>query len=166
MKSKKHIGTFAAVAALAVAGVTATAVARDDDGRIRSDMMIGLPAGLTSNAGTAGTIRDVLAAGAPWSIGESEISVKSSGKIEAEFQNLVLTNTGLNPVGSMQIVVSCLNAPKVTSASFAVTVNNPGIDPGGDADVETKVDLPSPCLAPIVFIVNANTGGWFAVDGL
>jgi len=163
MKSRKHIGTFAAVAALAVAGATATAVAKDDGGRIRSDKMIGTPVGMT---GAAGTIRDVVGAGAPWSIGEAEISVKSSGKIEAEFQNLVLTNTGVNPVGSMAVVVSCLNAAKVTSAPFAVTVNNPGIDPGGDADVETKVDLPSPCLAPIVFIVNANTGGWFAVDAL
>ena len=27
----------------------------------------------------------------PWSIGEAEISVKSSGKVEAEFQNLILT---------------------------------------------------------------------------
>lgn len=162
MKSIKHIGTFAAVAALAVAGVTATAVARDDGGRIRSDMMTGTPVGMT---GAAGTIRDVVGAGAPWSIGEAEISVKSSGKIEAEFQNLVLTNTGVNPVGSMAVVVSCLNAAKVTSAAFAVTTVTP-TDPGGDADVETKVDLPSPCLAPIVFIVNANTGGWFAVDSL
>ncbi len=39
-------------------------------------------------------------------------------------------------------------------------------DPGGDADVETKVALPSPCFAPIVFVTNPAGVGWFAVQGL
>ena len=46
MKSMKHIASVAAVAALAVAGVTATAFARDG-GRIKSDMLIGVPLALT-----------------------------------------------------------------------------------------------------------------------
>ena len=70
----------------------------------------------------------------------------------------------------MAVVVSCLDAVNqpvnVTSAPFAVTTGTTPADPGGDADVETSVDLPSPCFAPIVFIVNAASGAWFAVDGL
>ena len=106
MKSPKHIATIAALAALAVGGVTATAAAKDDGGRIKSDMMIGVPAPLT---GDKSPIRGINGGGLPWSIGEAEVSVKSSGKIEAEFQNLILPDRGFNPVGSMQIVVSCLD---------------------------------------------------------
>ena len=165
MKSMKHIASVAAVAAIAVAGVTATAFARDG-GRIKSDMLIGVPATML---GTNGTIRGVNGPGAPWSVGESEVSVKSSGKVEVEFDNLVITTTGVNPVGSMAVVVSCLDAANKTvnfrSAPFAVTTNTP-TDPGGDAEVETSVDLQSPCFAPIVFITTAAGDRWFAVDGL
>ena len=167
MKSKKHIATVAAAAALAVAGVTATAFARDE-GRIKSDKMIGVPAGMIASTGQ--TIRGMSGGGLPWSIGEAEVSVKSSGKVEAEFQNLILPDRGFNPVGSMAVAVSCLDAfnqpVNVTSAPFAVTTGTTPADPGGDADVKTSVDLPSPCFAPIVFIVNAASGAWFAVDGL
>jgi len=168
MKSRKHIAAFAAVAALAAAGVTATALARDD-GRIRSDKMIGVPLNLT---GAAGNIRGLNGAGAAWAIGESEISVKSSGKVDVEFEDLVFAsgqNTGRNTVGTMRVMVSCLDASLQTvnaiSEPFAVTVAN-GADPGGDADVETKVDLPSPCFAPIVFVTNPAGVGWFAVVAL
>jgi hypothetical protein len=168
MKFTKHIATFAALAAVAGAGVTATAFARDD-GRIKSDKMIGVPLNLT---GPAGNIRGLNGAGAAWAIGESEISVKSSGKVEVEFEDLVFAsgpNTGKNTVGTMRVVVSCLDGAlqpvNVASEPFPVTVAN-GADPGGDAEVETKVDLPSPCFAPIVFVTNPGGIGWFAVDGL
>lgn len=172
MKSRKHIATFAAVAALAAAGVTATAFARDE-GRIKSDMMIGVPLNLT---GAAGNIRGLNGAGAAWAIGESEISVKSSGKVDVEFEDLVFAsgqNTGRNTVATMRVMVSCLDATLQTvnafSEPFPVTVfsaTDPSGDPGGDADVETKVALTSPCFAPIVFITNPAGVGWFAVHAL
>ena len=157
MKSKKHIATVAAAAALAVAGVTATAFARDD-GRIKSDKMIGVPAGMIASTGQEPSAASVAAA-LPWSIGEAEVSVKSSGKVEVEFQDLVLPGTrGLNPVGSMAVVVSCLDAfnqpVNVDVGAVRRHDRDTAADPGGDADVKTSVDLPSPCFAPIVFIVN------------
>ena len=168
MKSMKHIASVAAVAAIAVAGVTATAFARDG-GRIKSDMLIGVPLALT---GPTGNIRGINGAGAAWAVGESEVSVKSSGKVEVEFNDLVFAsggNTGRNTVATMRVVVSCLDAANqpvnVTSAAFPVTVAV-GTDPGGDAEFETSLDLPSPCFAPIVFVTNPAGTGWFAVDGL
>ena len=168
MKSMKHIASVAAVAAIAVAGVTATAFARDD-GRIKSDMMIGVPLALT---GPTGAIRGINGAGAAWAVGESEVSVKSSGKVEVEFNDLVFAsgvNTGKNTIATMRVVVSCLDAANqpanVTSAAFPVTVAA-GTDPGGDAEFETTLALPSPCFAPIVFVTNPGGTGWFAVDGL
>jgi hypothetical protein len=35
----------------------------------------------------------------------------------------------------------------------------------GNAKIEEELDLPDPCLAPIVF-VTSPTGSWFAVTGV
>lgn len=168
MKTKQTIASSVALAAVALAGVTTTALAKDN-GKIKSDKMIGVPATMT---GPAGNIRGINGGGLSWGIGEAVVSVKASGKIDVEFENLVFTagpNTGKNTVGSMAIVVSCLDASNqpvnVASVPFPVTVAT-ATDPGGDADIKTRVDLPSPCFAPIVFITNAAGTAWFAVDGL
>lgn len=168
MKTKQTIASSVALAAVALAGITTTALAKDN-GKIKSDKMIGVPAAMT---GPAGNIRGINGGGLPWGIGEAEVSVKASGKIDVEFENLVFTagpNTGKNTVGSMAVVVSCLDASNqpvnVMSSPFPVTVATAN-DQGGDADIKTRVELPSPCLAPIVFVTNATGAAWFAVDGL
>ena len=35
----------------------------------------------------------------------------------------------------------------------------------GDAEIEAKLDLPNPCIAPIIF-VTSPTGSWFSVTGV
>jgi hypothetical protein len=35
----------------------------------------------------------------------------------------------------------------------------------GDAELDTTVDLPSPCFAPIVFVTTPG-GAWLAVSGV
>lgn len=168
MKAKQTIATSLAVAGLALAGLATTASA-NDSGKITTDKMIGIPATMSLDAGN---IRGINGGGLPWGIGEAKVSVKTSGKIDADFENLVFTagpNSGKNTVGSMSVVVSCLDASNqpvnVKSAPFPVTVAT-ATDPGGDADVKTSIELPSPCFAPIVFITNAAGTAWFAVDGL
>jgi hypothetical protein len=168
MHTNRRLLAAATLAGVAVAGVTTTAVAQDG-GKVKADTMIGVPATMTS---ADGNVRGVNGGGLPWSIGAAEVSVKASGKVELEFEDLVFAagpNSGKNTIGSMAAVVSCLGADNqpvnVTTAPFPVTVAS-GTDPGGDADVRTRVDLPSPCFAPIVFVTNATGAVWFAVDGL
>jgi len=36
--------------------------------------------------------------------------------------------------------------------------------PTGDSEIDANVKLPSPCIAPIVF-VTSPTGAWFAATG-
>ena len=112
------------------------------------------------------------ARGAAWSIGESKAELSASGEVEVRFQNLVFAsgpNTGKNTLPSMRVVVSCLDttgaAVNVATDPFPVTTNTPA-DPGGDGRVKAQVALPTPCLAPIVFVTNSAGTGWFAVDGL
>jgi hypothetical protein len=168
MKTKRTIVSAIALAAVALTGVTTTAIAKDN-GKVKADKMIGVPATMT---GAAGNIRGVNGGGLPWSIGEAEVALKASGKLEVEFEDLVFTagpNTGKNTIPSMAVVVSCLDATNqpvnVTTAPFPVTVAT-DTDPGGDGHVETRIDLPSPCFAPIVLVTNGTGAAWFAVDGL
>lgn len=157
-----------AVAAIAAAGIATTAAARDN-GKIESGKLIGVPATM---ARELGNIRGINGGGLPWTIGDSDVVVRESGKIEVEFDNLVFAagdNIGKNTVPSMAIVVSCLDAANlpvnVVSEPFPVTVTN-GKSKGGDASVSTRVDLPTPCFAPIVFVTNSTGVAWLAVDGL
>jgi hypothetical protein len=98
--------------------------------------------------------------------------VSASGKVEVSFNNLIFASgpkTGTNTVASMKVVVSCLDATGVVvntaTDPFAVTTNTP-LDPGGDGMIEARLTLPTPCLAPIVFVTNVAGTAWFAADGL
>jgi hypothetical protein len=167
MNTKKILATSVAFGALTVAGLTTAAFARG--GRsVETDSMIGVPATLV---GTAGQIRGINGAGLAWSIGRSSAEVSASGKVEVSFTDLVFAggpNVGKNTVASMKVIVSCLDtagaAVNLSTPAFPVTTATP-TDPGGDGRIESIVALPSPCLAPIVFIASLG-GAWFAVDGL
>jgi hypothetical protein len=86
-----------------------------------------------------------------------------------EVNGLVITATGTNPVPTFRAVVSCLSI----ADGAAVTVNRvtapfPATTTG-DAQFEGNVNLPSPCIAPIVFVTNGigdPPGGWFSVTGV
>lgn len=160
--------TAIALSAVVVTGL-ATTVAAKDNGKVASSRFVGVPASMT---GAAGNIRGVNGGGLPWGIGETEMSLKASGKLELEFENLVFTagpNAGKNTLPEMRAVVSCLDAANavvnVMTDPFPVTVAT-ATDPGGDGEIETRLALPQPCFAPVVLITNATGVAWFAVDGL
>ena len=68
-----------------------------------------------------------------------------------------------NPIPSFQAIVSCL-----TGDESVATVNvSSGLFPAntaGDSRMEATVSLPSPCVAPIVFVASP-TGAWFSATG-
>jgi len=168
MTFKKILTTSVALAEIAATGLTTAAIA--GGGRsVETNSMVGVPTTLT---GTKAPIRGINGGGLAWSIGRSSAEVSASGKVEVSFQNLVFAagpNIGINPLASMRVVVSCLDATgaavNVATDPFAVTTNTP-LDPGGDGMIEARLALPTPCLAPIVFVTNAGGNLWFAVDGL
>jgi hypothetical protein len=96
--------------------------------------------------GPGNAIRGVSGAGAPW----------------------IITGTGANPVPTFRAVVSCQSI--VGGAAVIVNRVTPPFPATttGDAAFKGNVDLPKPCLAPIVF-VTAGTGDppgvWFSVTG-
>jgi hypothetical protein len=133
------------------------------DGRkvLEARVLAGLPQAYT---GPAGVIRGVNGAGAAWSIGDAEADLRSDGRLEIDVQGLIVTVRGNNPLTQFGAIVSCQTivngAPAVTNVSTAPF----DASPAGDAQTEQDVDLPTPCLAPIVFVTTPG-GAWIATTG-
>ena len=123
--------------------------------------------------GTANPIRTVPGGGLPWIITAGNGALKSGGHLLVHVRGLVLADQapvppalrGTNPVPDFEAIVSC----QTISAAGAATVTNVSTAPfpasnAGNSDIIATVNLPHPCIAPIVF-VGSSTFGWFAATG-
>jgi hypothetical protein len=123
--------------------------------------------------GATNPIRGINGGGLPWQIDEASGKLSSSGKLEVTVQGLVLLDAapvpdalrGTNPIANFRAIVSC-----TTTIGGAPATANVATDPfpataTGDSEIEAQVNLPTPCLAPIIFVGPSPTT-WFAVTGL
>lgn len=131
------------------------------------DTMVGLPQAFT---GTQNPIRGINGGGLPWDIGPSSGELKADGKLEINVQGLVFSagpNTGKNTIPSFRAIVSCLKSDgsfeNIMTDPFPATLGFAS-DGGGNAYIETNLDLPQPCIAPIIFVTSPG-GAWFATTG-
>ena len=131
------------------------------------DTLVGLPSALT---GTQNPIRGINGGGLPWTLTSASGELKASGKLEIKVKGLVFAagpNEGSNTIPDFRAIVSCLQSDgsveNVTSELFPATIGA-AMDGGGDAKIETKLSLPQPCIAPIIFVTSPS-GAWFAVTG-
>jgi hypothetical protein len=172
VKSRVRVVAGFALAAASVLAVSAgiSYAGGNDHTIFKADVLAGVTPPYT---GAANPIRGINGGGAPWVIGDAEIRVRDSGRVDVEFEGLVIApsvgppNGGINPVANMKVTVSCLSTD---AAGAPTTVNSSSetfpVDAAGDAKARVTVDLPSPCYAPIVFVANGNAAGaWFAVSG-
>ena len=145
------------------------AAARGGPKILEFDTMVGVPAafGGTTNAAL---IRNVPGGGLPWMLTSAKGELSTSGKLEIGVTGLVLAaggNAGSNPVGNFRGLVSCLTTDativNVSTGDFPATTG-PATAGGGNAKIEATLDLPNPCIAPIVFVTNTG-GSWFSATG-
>jgi hypothetical protein len=115
--------------------------------------------------GAANAIRGIPGAGAPWRLDDVDGELKKNGKLEIEVEGLVLVRTGLNPSPTFRGAVSCLTSDGTTVSTANLITEQFPATPTGDSKIEANVSLPSPCVAPIVFVLNAGGTSWFAVTG-
>lgn len=157
-----HVRIAARLITASAAAVLLAPAALAADKVLEFDGMEGVIAPYT---GAANPIRGLNGGGRPWIIRSGKGEVKSDGRVEVKVRGLVLTSTLLNPAANFRVVVSCLS---VNAAGEATTVNVSSGDfpatPAGDAEIEAALDLPTPCIAPVVF-VTSSTGAWFAATG-
>ena len=156
-----------AVLALAVGLIAqaSSAGSGPDSTVLKFKTMVGTVAPYTE---AANAIRGVPGAGSPWSIDKADGTLKANGDLAVKVTGLIVTATGTNPSPMFRAVVSCQSV----DAGAAVIVNRVTAPfpatPTGDASFKGNVDLPSPCIAPIVFVTNGTgdpPGGWFSVTG-
>ncbi len=178
---KRLISLLAAVAVVAaVAFLVAPAQPAQSDSfnLLVFNTMHGVPRPYT---GAANPVRNVPGGGLPWVLTSAQGVLNSNGHLVLRVKGLVLDpndqgvinsgNAGKNPFTSFRAIVSCLSVDagaavtaNVTTPAFPATAGL-ATDGGGNAFFEGTVSLPSPCLAPIVFVTNPAGTAWFAVTG-
>ena len=165
--------TLSITLALAVATLfllqSSFAAARGGPKILEFDTMVGVPTAFTGQTNKA-LIRDVPGGGIPWTLTSATGELSTGGELEITVTGLVLAagaNAGSNPVGNFRGLVSCLTTSatvvNVSTGDFQATTG-PATAGGGNARIEATLDLPNPCIAPIVFVTNSG-GSWFSATG-
>jgi hypothetical protein len=137
---------------------------------LKFNSMVGIPAGLTG-AQSQVPLRGINGGGLPWAIGEASGELRANGHLEISVQGLVLAagaNNGSNPSPVFRGLVSCItetgSVQNILTDPFPATTG-PASAGGGNAEIVADLVIPQPCIAPIIFVTNAN-GSWFAATGL
>jgi len=121
--------------------------------------------------GNTNPIRNIGGAGAPWKIAEGRAELDSNGKLEVRVRGLVLVATGGNQIPNFAAILSCQSIDPVSKAPTIVNLvaATAPATTTGDAEIEGRVTLPSPCFAPIVFVAIPATATaparWLAISG-
>jgi hypothetical protein len=104
--------------------------------------------------GNAHPIQGVPGAGAPWIISEGSGTLNADGDLKVRTRGLVVASTGINPIPTFQVIVSC-NSIDGLGNPDVVVVSPPELfpaDSNGDSEIDIDVQLPTPCIGPIVFV--------------
>ncbi|HEX5468885.1 MAG TPA: hypothetical protein VFW80_07540 [Gaiellaceae bacterium] len=160
---KRLLAVLAAGAALAVIGVSAAISSGDGRSVLKFDTMTPVVSPYT---GSTNPIRGVNGGGIPWVIDSAHGKLNADGRLRVEVDGLVLATTGVNPSPTFEAIVSCMSVDTAGQPSTVNVSTNPlPATPTGDAKIDATVSLPSPCIAPIVFVASGG-GSWFAATGL
>jgi hypothetical protein len=146
-------------------GLTLQATAGSTNSRVLEfDTMTPVVAPFT---GSTNPVRGVNGGGVPWRLASAKGELKTDGRLEIKVEGLVIAPKGINPVSVFRGVVNCLTPPSPTTGVNLVTDPAPATT-AGDATIEANLALPTPCIAPIVFVTNGTgspPGAWFATTG-
>ena len=122
--------------------------------------------------GPANPIRGVAGGGLPWAITHADGTLRSDGALEVNVFGLVLAtdpsvppgqqNTNPNP--AFVAIVSCQSVVNGVPMEVNVMTPQAPATPAGNARIQATVQLPTPCLTPVIFVAGTN-GAWFAVTG-
>jgi hypothetical protein len=144
----------------------------DESKILEFNTMVGIPRPYT---GAANAIRGLPGGGLPWVVAFGKGKLSPDGNVDVMVRGLVIDpndpaaiaagRAGTNPSPNFKVMVSCLSKD---ANGAAVTANvSTGLftaDAEGNAQIKDWVALPSPCIAPILFVTSPS-GAWFASTG-
>ena len=122
----------------------------------------------------ANAIRGVPGGGRPWVVDFGRGKLEPDGEIDILVKGLVFDPNdqsnidaglaGRNTVPNFKAIVSCLSKDGDTATTVNVETGLFPADEAGNAHIKDMVDLPQPCIAPIIFVASPG-GAWFASTG-
>lgn len=128
---------------------------------------------VTAEGQSEPNIRGIVGDSLPWKINKHiKGALRSDGLLTLEVKGLVFPDAP-NDESNFRALVSCLTTTYYGNYSYVVTQNvitEPfPTGPKGDAKIKTHLELPTPCVAPIIMILNGDAvegDKWFAVTGM
>lgn len=125
---------------------------------------------------SANAVRGIAGSGLPWRLAGGSGSLSRDGHLRVVIRGLVLAShppvpvslRGTNPFPAFRAVVSCLSTgPDGIAAIVNVSTGDFEASPSGDCEIDARVSIPRPFLAPIVLVTGpSGTEIWFATtDG-
>ena len=169
--------TVIALTVIALLGVTSPA-ARSDEGHsderegheiLGFSTMYGVDGPFVNNNQIRGVLGDEL----PWVVGRVSGSLSRDGRLKIHVKGLVFADDpsvpvnlrGINDEDTFRALVSCLTESGSQIATVNVTTGGFPATKSGDSKIDTKIQLPKSCVAPIVFILSGSEDKWFSVTG-
>lgn len=142
-----------------------------DDTILKFRTMVGVDGAFL---GSANPIRGVNGGGLPWVLDKANGKLEDDGELKVRVKGLIIPDTepgfGFNPAPFFRAIVSCISVDETgmpvienvsTDNGDEVMIGNPR---KGNAKIDADVDLPEPCVAPIIFVTSPD-GSWFSVTG-
>jgi hypothetical protein len=125
--------------------------------------------------GSTDDVRGIASGGLPWELEAGTGSLSCDGHLIVRIRGLVLAADplvpaslrGVNPFPSFRVVVSCLGTGVNGNSAYAnVSTGDFEASAEGDSEIDARVSLPQPCVAPVVLVTGpSGTDGWLAVTG-
>jgi len=123
--------------------------------------------------GETNAIRNVVGDELPWEIGVGKGSLKTNGHLKIKIRGLVFKDEdsvpadkrGINDEAEFRALVSCLTEEGTAVTTSNVMTTGFPATTSGNADIDSTLVLPNPCVAPIVFVLSGSEDKWFSVAG-
>ena len=146
-----------AVAALFLTGFGGVASADDD-----------FESPMTACLANKTAIGDVGSCGKVWKIESGEASLESNGRLHIKVTGLVLDDASTGKFNGTADGVTHVVGAILCSGKLAVQTEWAALSNHGKAQIDTKVNLPSSCIAPTLVVREVwegKVGGWLAAAG-
>ena len=116
--------------------------------------------------GDANPIRGTIGDEAAWKLTSARGFLGTDGHLQIHVRGLIFGDGSPNDEPTFRGRVSCLTEdPSGATPNVDVTTDGFPANAEGDSDIDAQLTLPSPCVAPIVFILAGSEDKWFAVTG-